>query len=248
MTGAQSGRESGGWRVEERTADAGTLHASWPAVEDDPGHRAVAVCRVTSPAVVLGSAQSPGVLDPDRIAGSGVMVTRRRSGGGAVMVTPADPVWVYVWVPSGDQLWRDDVGRAFDWLGGAWVAALARVGIDDVSAHDGGYLSCTRWARTVCFGGVGTGEVVAGDGRKVVGLSQRRTRAGAWFHGACYLEWDPSGLVGLLDLSSRDRAAAVADLTVAAVGVRDLVPGSGGIDADRMASALVAALRHLDRF
>ena len=41
------------------------------------------------------------------------------------------------------------------------------------------------WATSVCFGGVGTGEVVTADGRKVVGLAQRRNRAGAWFHGAC---------------------------------------------------------------
>ena len=119
-------------------------------------------------------------------------------------MTPADPVWVDVWLPAGDPLWRDDVGRAFDWLGEAWAAALGRSGITGLSAHREGYVACTRWATSVCFGGVGTGEVVTADGRKVVGLAQRRNRHGAWFHGACYLHWDPARLVDLLAMSVRN--------------------------------------------
>ena len=39
-------------------------------------------------------------------------------------------------------------------------------------------MACTRWSSLVCFGGVGAGEVVTADGRKVVGLAQRRNRRG----------------------------------------------------------------------
>ena len=42
----------------------------------------------------------------------------------------------------------------------------------------------------VCFAGVGTGEVSVGD-RKLVGLSQRRTRTGARFQCLVHLAWEP---------------------------------------------------------
>ena len=161
-----------------------------------------------------------------------------------MLVTREDPAWVDVWVPVGDPLWQDDVGRAFDWLGDAWVAALGGLGVSGVSAHRGGYVVCTRWATSVCFGGVGTGEVVTDDGRKVVGLAQRRNRHGAWFHSACYLRWDPAPLVGLLAMAEPDRLAGMAGLGGAAVGVADLGartgPGPGAVD--RLAWSVVAAL------
>jgi lipoate-protein ligase A len=244
MAGRGHGPAPGGWRVEERTGDAAALHATWPGVLDHPGERALAVCRVTSPAVVLGSAQRGAVVDAGRASADGVAVARRRSGGGAVLVTPEDPVWVDVWVPVGDPLWKEDVGRAFDWLGQVWVTALGRVGVSGVSAHTAGYDACTRWARLICFGGVGTGEVVTADRRKLVGLAQRRNRDGAWFHGACYLHWDPVRLIDLLDLSAADREAAAADLDRAAVGVSDLErrPGHGGIGIDELARSVMDAL------
>jgi len=74
---------------------------------------------------------------------------------------------------------------------------------------------------------VGTGEVVTSEGRKVVGLAQRRSRSGAWFHGAAYLHWDPARLLALLELSVAERQAAAVDLERAAVGVSDLSRQSG---------------------
>ena len=66
-------------------------------------------------------------------------------------------------------------------------SALGLTGVDVQGAGPG---ACTRWSSLVCFGGVGAGEVTV-DGRKVVGLAQRRTRHGAWFHGACVLPLGP---------------------------------------------------------
>jgi lipoate-protein ligase A len=161
-----------------------------------------------------------------------------------VLVTPDDPVWVDAWLPVGDPLWRNDVGRAFDWLGETWTAALGRSGATGVSAHRGGYVTCTRWATTVCFGGVGTGEVVTADGRKVVGLAQRRNRHGAWFHGACYLHWDPTRLVDLLAWSAPERESATEGLAAAAVGVSDLSEqaGHGRVEGREVALSVIAAL------
>ncbi len=238
------------WRVEQRTGAASALHAGWPAVERQPEVPAIGVCTVRGPAVVLGSTQSERVVDADRARAAGIEVARRRSGGGAVLVTPDDPVWIDVWVPTAHPLWRRDVAHAFDWLGDAWVDALASIGQTGLVAHRQGYLACTRWSGLVCFGGVGTGEVVTPAGRKVVGLAQRRNRAGAWFHGACVLHWDPAPLVDVLALQPDERAAAVEGLAQAVAGVCDLA-GSGDdpvrsgrpvVDRGVVAAALIGSL------
>jgi lipoate-protein ligase A len=152
--------------------------------------RTARIVEVTSPALVLGSTQ-PAVEERD------VPVVRRRSGGGAVLVGPGELLWVDVLLPAGDPLWEDDVGRSFHWLGQAWVDALGAVGVDG-SWHRGAMV-CTPWCRQVCFAGIGPGEVTV-DGRKVVGLAQRRTRAGALFQCAALLKWDPDEMARLLDL------------------------------------------------
>jgi len=238
------------WRVDERSGDASVLHASWPVVELSPEVPTVGVCTVRAPAVVLGSTQPDQVVDPVRAMAAGLAVTRRRSGGGAVLVTPDDPAWVDVWVPADHPLWRRDVSRAFDWLGDAWVDALGSVGVTGLAAHRQGYISCTRWSALVCFGGVGTGEVIADDGRKVVGLAQRRNRQGVWFHGACVLHWDPRPLVDVLALPDDEREAAVDALSRAVVGVADLTAereeagrsGAPVMDRAAIAAALINSL------
>jgi lipoate-protein ligase A len=234
----------GDWWVDDRRGHAAELHAAWPRVVDRPEQRAVAVCRVSSSAVVLGSTQSERVVDGARAAAAGVSVVNRRSGGGAVLVAPGDPVWVDVYLPRRDPLWRQEVDRAFDWLGDAWVEALGRSGLTGLRAHREGYRPCTRWSSLVCFGGVGTGEVVTDDGRKVVGLAQRRTRLGAWFHGACVLRWDPARLVDLLDLDPAERQAATDGLRSAVVGAADLAAelGCHAPDAADLAELLIDSL------
>lgn len=235
----------GGWRIEERTGSAAALHEGWPSATADPDRRAIGICRVSAPAVVLGSTQRPSVVDIERARAAGLAVARRRSGGGAVLVTPDDPIWVDAWVPRDDRLWADDVARAFDWLGDTWSRALEHLGIAGVSVHRGGLVACTSWSSLICFGGVGTGEVLDVDGRKVVGISQRRTRSGAWFHSACLRRWDPGPLLGVLDLEPDERAAAQSELAEAAAGVDQLVasgPNSPSVDAPAVVTGFINAL------
>ena len=168
--------------------------------------RRVDVLVSTLPAVVLGSTQAPPPPCDD-----GLEVVRRRSGGGAVLVTPEDPLWVDVDLPPGDPLWLDDVGRSFRWLGQAWAAALG-----DGVVHEGPF-EPGRWGRTVCFAGRGPGEVFV-DGAKVVGLAQRRTRAGARFQCAVLRSWNPGPLIDVV-VPVDDRAAARRDLAGVARGV-----------------------------
>ena len=203
-----------GWSVVRWREPAGAFHARPmpPVVE-----RAVWVCEPTGAALVLGSAQPEGDVDRAACARAGVDVVRRRSGGGAVLVAPGAQLWVDVLLPAGDPLWSPDVGRAFLWLGEAWAGALADVGLGG-EVHRGP-LQTTPWSRLVCFAGLGTGEVADGDGAKLVGLSQRRTRHGARFQCAVPATWDPAPLLGLLALDDERRAEGTAALAAADRGV-----------------------------
>jgi lipoate-protein ligase A len=201
-----------GWHVERLRGSAGEFHGRDVA----PGTgRQVWVQEVERPALVLGSTQPDELADRAAAARAGVEVVRRRSGGGAVLVEPGGTVWVDVVVPPGDPLWDDDVGRATHWVGEAWATALAVCGVPDAVVHRGGLVT-TPWSRQVCFAGLGPGEVTI-DGRKAVGVAQRRTRHGARFQVAALLRWDPTSLVPLLRLEDPDRA--VVDLATRAVAL-----------------------------
>ena len=182
----------------------------WP----EPAVPTVWCVEVDRPALVLGSTQPDKVVDRERAAAAGVEVVRRRSGGGAVLLVPGEVIWVDVLVPAGDPLWQADVGKAFGWLGEVWREALARCGVE-AELHEGALVT-TRWSRLVCFAGLGPGEVTVG-GRKMVGISQRRTRAGALFQCAALVEWEPSALLDLLVLPEADRSQA-AELAGVAIG------------------------------
>lgn len=123
---------------------------------------------------------------------AGLDVVRRRSGGGAVYVEPSGTLWVDVVLPRGDPLWADDVGLAAHWLGEVWAAAIG----DRAEVHRGPMVR-SEWSDLVCFAGLGPGEVTV-DAKKVVGISQRRTRAAARFQCVAYEHWDPGPLAGLV--------------------------------------------------
>lgn len=219
MTGARQLPDVvGRWRVDHVIATAADAHGRDLPVSGAPE---VWVIEATNQAIALGSAQPLEVIDGEEAQRLGIEVVRRRSGGGAVLITPGDLVWIDVFVPRRDPLWDDDVARASHWLGAVWADTVARFGHDGV-VHVGP-MQTDALARLVCFAGVGPGEVVArsgshGDrGPKLVGLSQRRTRAGARFQCAAHLRWNPEPLEALLAdrLSVADRRR----LTHAAAGV-----------------------------
>jgi len=170
---------------------AGELH-----LRDLPPERGVWVFEVERPAVVLGSTQS-------MVEATGVEIVRRRSGGGAVYVAPGGTLWVDVVVPRGDELWDDDVGRATYWLGEAWARAVGAGAV----VHRGPMVR-TEWSDLVCFAGLGPGEVSV-DGRKVVGISQRRTRDAARFQCVAYETWDADALAAVAPLPVAIEASGV---------------------------------------
>ncbi len=233
----------GGWRIEQRTGRADELHRRWPAVEADPATRAVAVCRVTRPAVVLGSTQPEHILDVAVAARRGIDVARRRSGGGVVLLRPDDPLWVDVWVPESDPLTDPDVGRAFRWLGEVWAETLAGLGALGLDVVRDGPSRRAATRSVVCFGSTASGEVVTTDGRKTVGLSQRRDRAGARFSCACLGRWEPDDLVALLAGTPGARASILGELRRSAVGLADLTGGDPAAVLRRAADSFLHALR-----
>ncbi len=138
-------------------------------------------------------------------------------------------MWVDVFVPAGDPLWEADVGRAFHWLGEAWRDAMAAAGARSAEVHTGALIA-TPWSPLVCFAGLGPGEVTL-DGAKVVGMSQRRARAGALFQTAALLDWRPGRLLERLALSDDERRR----------GAHELADVARPLDVD--ADVLVDALR-----
>jgi hypothetical protein len=109
---------------------------------------------------------------------------------------------------------------AFHWLGEAWAAALADLGVGGV-VHRGPMVA-SPWSRLVCFAGLGPGEVTTGETghkAKVVGMAQRRTRAGARFQCAVPRRWEPNRLLALLALDPAGKAAAAAEVAGAVAPV-----------------------------
>lgn len=196
------------------TGSVADFHAR--AIPDDLEHAEVWSFEPGHPALVLGSAQDHTVADAAATAAAGVDVVRRRSGGGAVHVDPARCVWLDVVVPRHDARWSDDVRASTYWLGEAWQRALATLGLE-TELYRGG-LEQTPWGRLVCFAALGPGEVLV-EGRKLVGISQRRTKAGARFQCIAYDRWDPYDVLDLLAMTTDDRQAAGADLVDRATGV-----------------------------
>lgn len=173
---------STGWSVESLRGAAGAFHDRPIPSGSVPS---LWWFEIERPAIVLGSAQANEVVDSDACERLGVDVVRRRSGGGAVLLVPGQVAWFDLVVPRDHPQWDPDIGRAAWWVGELVAEVL---GADDLGVHRGGLVGST-WSATVCFAGVGPGEVLRG-GRKVLGLSQRRTREAARFQCAVYRSWD----------------------------------------------------------
>jgi lipoate-protein ligase A len=145
--------------------------------------------------LALGSSQSIDDVDLNLASTLNVDVFHRQSGGGAVLLDPGAQVWIDVVIARSDPLWCDDVSLASQWLGEVWVEALHAVGIDGV-IHQGAMVT-NELSSVVCFAGLAAGEVTV-NGAKVVGISQRRTRAGARFQCSVPLQWDAQRHAALL--------------------------------------------------
>lgn len=216
--------------MRSRRGSPAALHAADLPVRATP---TVWVMEATSAAIVLGSTQAAATVDAASAAAAGLAVARRRSGGGAVLVRPGEVLWLDVVIPRGDARWDDDVVRSSAWLGALFVEVLAAVGLGGAVAHTGPLVRAP-WSRLACFAALGPGEVSL-EGRKVVGISQRRTREMARFQCALMVGGNPAELADHLVLPTAEAAglrqhlasrAGVVRVTSATVlrTLRDLLP------------------------
>jgi lipoate-protein ligase A len=176
------------------------------------------------PTLVLGSTQPAELIDQGAATERGIDVARRRGGGGAVFLPADGYLWVDAWVPRVDPLWDEDVTRAAAAVGAWWAAALVGLGLPagSLEVHQGRPVP-GPWGRLVCFAGRGPGELFL-QGRKLMGLSQWRSKEGSLFSACVYARWDPEPLAALLAGDAAVPPPGVSDLVPLAVGLDDLVP------------------------
>jgi len=232
------------WSVERRRETVADLHRPWPDPKD-VRHRCLAVCRVVGAGtLVLGSTQGRAAGD-ERVR-TGPRTVRRRGGGGAVYLAPGQQVWIDLWIPRDDPLWDDDVVASAGWVGDAWAAALRDLGVASPEVHRGRSRG-DETADWVCFAGLGPGEVVVGQPqRKVMGLSQHRSRSGARMQTLAYRWWDPDPVVagleelGLLPAEPADvlRVAAARAVGLQQIGVWPV----GATDPAQLEAAILARI------
>jgi lipoate-protein ligase A len=137
------------------------------------------VATIVAPAaLVLGSAQ------PESDAATTIDVVRRGTGGGAVLCD-AGTLLIDLAVPAGHALAPEDVTDAYRPLGEALQVTLSGLGVDcrTVTVEEARAMDDARKAaaRQACWAGLSPYELVLADGRKLVGLAQRRRR-GAVLH------------------------------------------------------------------
>lgn len=181
---------SNGWEVQRVTADVASLHALGLPT---PARRVLRWCEPTDTQLVLGRAQKTDI--------QGI---RRASGGGAVLVAANEIVWFDVVVPVDDVLHDTDVMRASWWLGDAVARALAHAGIAAGQVYRGNHID-RGLPKSVCFAGLGPGEVTIGE-KKIFGISQKRTREAALFQCSIFLKHRAAETGRLLELSDLDIA------------------------------------------
>ena len=137
---------------------------------------------VVPAALVLGSAQHEDDVEPS--ARQRLAVVRRGTGGGAVRCDEG-VLLIDLAVPRGHPLAPADVTEAYRPIGTAIVCVLQRLGVPcrtvTVAEARAAGAAQRAAARHACWAGLSPYEVVLADGRKLVGLAQRR-RSGAVLH------------------------------------------------------------------
>jgi lipoate-protein ligase A len=225
---------SGGFHIRTREARCADLVAAIPSLVE----RTVVIAQPLDHALILGSMQHISGEQQQRCEEAGFDVVTRRSGGGAVVVDPGCIFWVDLFIPAGDPLFMRDVRKSSFWVGDLWIDSLHLLGIDAAAmlAHRGPVIA-SRWSKQCCFLGLGPGEVQIGV-QKVIGLSQRRSREGAWFFTLAYQRVDAERDAMLLapTLDDRDHIAEDLRANVATLSVTH----------DQMRTAFLSALENMD--
>ncbi len=184
------------WSITESVGAAGPFHEKRPTEDTGPQ---VWIHRPVVPTLVLGSSQPSGVVNDEEANRRGVDVCRRRSGGGLVYIAPDTDCWIDLIIPSTSKLFDVDIAKAFHWVGAHWAKTLQTYSapfrpLEIVMATENQQSGASD---LLCFAGIGHGELMV-DGRKVVGLSQRRSRSWARIQSIVIGRWNPAALEPLI--------------------------------------------------
>ena len=179
----------GSWSIKRPEGSVADRHLTLPTFES----RQIIIHEIDKPTMVFGTVQKNMSLE----TGIECDYVYRKSGGGAVFLEPGKVLWVDFVVPREDPLWCNDIRRSSVWLGELWVRAMKDIGLNGKVHNE--EIRKTELSRLVCFAGLATGEVTV-SGKKVVGISQRRTREGAWFQCAALFSWPAERIAHLLQM------------------------------------------------
>ena len=180
----------------ERTIGDGIPRASWSLPTDT--------------AIVLGSAQQLELELPPEFP-----LARRGTGGGAVICDP-HYLMLDIALPRRHALVIEDVAESYRWLAEWLLLELASPTLRAVTPLEIRDLPQERRiaGRLACFAGIGPYELVTTDGRKLVGLAQRRRVGGVLFQAAAYVNRPSVDIAGLLHAPELSGALAqIATLT-----------------------------------
>ncbi len=220
------------------TTIAGELEWSEAALAEGREAAQWRVWRYRAPEIVLGCSQRafhPAVRER---APAGIDVVVRRSGGGAVFAGP----WLVgatVVLPPGHRLLGTGLVDSYRWFGRLHERLLREAGVParalDPSRDPGDAAQpVVRWA---CFGSLSPWEVVDPDGRKLVGLAQRRRRTGVAYSAGTLVTRPPWEILCDAFGAPGDRA-----LLDAATAACNEAAAARALDADAWALRLEVAL------
>ncbi len=193
------------------------LASSHHGLKEFPASRNIWRINPTAPALVLGSAQNPAVVDALALRADGIELVKRRTGGGIVYLHPKHFLWLDITIPATDPLFKKDTTKASLWLGELLSDTLLEFKIA-AEVYRGAYTAGAAKG-LVCFSSRAPGELLV-DSAKILGISQRHTKYGIWFQTLLLFQWDSNLFLQYLRLSIEQRQALKADLDKSAGTVK----------------------------
>ena len=166
--------------------------------------------------LVLGKSQrGRAFLNLSYLEEQNINLTVRQSGGGAVLVSPEDMLWVDIFIPQRSKFWIPDIAKASIGIGKIWHDALKRLDLE-CSLFDQKF-SRSEASDLICFISRAAGELFVGN-RKILGISQRRSKFGTRFQCALIINWKPEQMIAAY------RSCPIPDLdkliSTAGIGIR----------------------------
>lgn len=165
-----------------------------------------------SPWISLGTAQLASDLDLAGLATRDWGILRRASGGTAVLHN--GQLGYALILPTDHPFWAGDLAASYRRIAEPLALGFARLGVCANAAPPSFKAAFSegapRVAARVCFSALGPYELLDQRGRKLIGNSQVRRRAGALQHGTIQVSGSQSAIADVLaNLSATERSEIV---------------------------------------